>query len=342
MRNESESSENVTVQSWDPRKHIRRAEARDLHLSRGFLRCRPEKWFPAFAQHWASAAESLGCEVRIQEVKPVSSAPRGLEVGFVGSVDDEPIAVLTDAESARRVIEEVTPGASEEAKPIVLEYMARRLLSSMARSWSGPETSVVRFERDLAPKDVSLAGAVKLSVMVNTSQISFWVALGRRMVDRLDGLWRRQIQSAAKVSTNETVIRLELVQLGVPPQMLSDYLKSQTVIDLEVPVSDTVILRLGTKAWMPARLIDVNGKWGCEVLPGPVIAPNIAETSTKLCVELGTVPIDSNSLAELSQVGAGILSDITVSDRVTLNINNDQVAEAQLCIYEGRFAITVK
>jgi flagellar motor switch/type III secretory pathway protein FliN len=284
----------------------------------------------------------LGCEARISEVRPAAFLPRGLEQAFAGAVDDEPLVIALDQESVRTISEEVVPGAQAKSSGVVLEYLVRRFLASLALSWSGPESSKVRFDRPVEPGIISVSGAVKVSFVINTANCSVWIGLGERLVEKLDGLWRRQVQSSARVPQGVSNVHLELAQLGVPPQMLADYLKKGTVIDLEVKASDSVTLRVGNRPWMPARVLDIEGKFGCEMAPGALATPTVPEGTTRLSVELGMIKLDAAAMAELGQAGAVLSTDLPISERVVLVINEDKVGEARLCVYEGRFAIEVQ
>ena len=124
--------------------------------------------------------------------------------------------------------------------------------------------------------------------------------------------------------------------------MLSEYLIKGTVIDLEVKAAESITLKVGDKPWMPARLLDVGGKLGCEMTPGALTVPQIAEGATQLSVEFGSLQLDGAELAELSQAGAVLTTTIPVSGMVNLVINQEKVAEARLCVYEGRFAVEVQ
>lgn len=338
---EENREENISLVPWEPRRYVRKLDPVEVRLSRGFVRSRPEKWFPGLATQWLPLGHSLGVEIKITEVKPVITPPRGLEYGFAGRVDDEPVAILIDADSARVILEAVSPGSTESASGVVMEYMARRLLSSLGLSWSGPESSVVQFDSELDPQSVSTAGAIKLAVLVNSNACVVWIALGRRMVERLDGLWRRQVQSTTKSSGAPSDVHIEIAQLAVPPAMLVDYMRAGTVIDLEVFVSDMVVLRLGNKPWLPARLADVNGRLGFEIVPGPVASAPLPDGTTRLSIEFGKVLFEPATIAEMSQIGSTWESDITLSDQVHMVINGERVAAATLCLYEGRFAISV-
>ncbi len=336
------SGEGHDVQVWEPQRTLRRVHPSNAQLSCGFLRCRPEKWFPAFATHWLPIVHALGIEAKITEIKPVLAKPPVGGLAFVGTVSGEEMVVAMDGAAADSLSDELVPGAGQKAASVVLEYFFRRCIASLALSWSGPESTTVTFKRNADASEVPVVGSIRIACTVNTVSFTVWVGLGQKMVDTFDGLWRRQVQLLSKVSPGRSPLRMEVAQLGVPPQMLAEYLTKGTVIDLEVQASESLTLKVGTKPWMPARLIDVGGFFGCEMTPGAMTISQIAEGATQLSVEIGSLSIEAAQLAELSQSGAILVTPIPVSERVNLVINQEKVAEARLCIYEGRFAIEVQ
>lgn len=337
----SSESGSSGIVPWDPRRALRKVDSDEARLSRGFLRCRPERWFPGFPAHWLPLAHSLGIEFKVLEVKPVLGPPRGLKRGFFCSVDDEPLGIYLDDISSSVILETVVPGANSHAVDIVGEYLARRLLVSLESSWSGPESAVVRFETERDPLSVRTAGAVKFTVDVNGSHSVIWIVLGKMLVERLDGLWRRQIRSSAKSGDGQMDLQAEVAQLAVPPAMLVEYLKAGTIIDLEIPLTDQVTLRLDGKPWLPARMCDIGGKFGIEVLPGPVTSSTVPEGSTRLSIVASQCVTDGLQIAEIAQMGAYWEMETPLSDVVAMVINRDRVAEAKLCSFEGRFALSV-
>ena len=76
--------------------------------------------------------------------------------------------------------------------------------------------------------------------------------------------------------------------------------------------------------------------------PGALTVPQIAEGATQLSVEFGSLELDAAQLAELSQGGAILTTALPLAGLVNLVINQEKVAEARLCVYEGRFAIEVQ
>lgn len=341
MDQQSAEEAALALIAWDPARYVRKLDARESRYSRGFLRSRPEKWFPGFPTHWLPLAHSLGVELKATEVKPVLALPAGLEISFGGTVDGEPVRVAIDNASSRILLNAFIPGGTPAGNEIVLEYLARRFLASLAMSWSGPQSSVVQFDANAVHRETDVAGAVKFAGTVNGEAVSVWLALGKSLVERLDGLWRRQVQSTMKPQESGTNVSIEVSQLAVPPTMLVEYLKSGTVIDLEVAVSDSVTLRLGGKPWQAGRLCDIDGKIGFEISPGPVASPVLPEGTTRLSIQFGAVSLDASAMAEMAQPGAVWATSIALTDAVQLIINGEKVGAANLCCYQGRFAITV-
>ena len=332
-----------TVQEWDHNQYLKRANVEEVRLSRGFLRCRPERWFPSFGNHWLLMQHGVGFEAKIVEVKPHISVPAGIENSFIGTINSEPIAVLFDELASQLIVDEILPGGEKESAEVLLEYLARRLLTTLSMSWSGGEGSIFTFERDLNYKDLVVAGAIKVIVSINSTQFNIWVALGEKLVEQFDGLWRRQLRSSNRLVSSPGAARvtLELVQLGVPSQMLSDYLNPGTVVDLELPVTENVSLRLNGRPWVNGRIMNVGGKLGCEILSSPATVGNSAEGTTKLSIEFGSFEINGDLVNEFSQPGAILTTDLEPSNQVGLFVNDEKMAIANLGVFEGRFAITV-
>jgi flagellar motor switch/type III secretory pathway protein FliN len=337
-----QGSESGDVQPWEGDRSVRRMSEMEALLSRGFLRCRPDRWFPGFSAQWLPVSHAFGCEVTLSDVRTVLEPPPKNGTSFTTRVANEPLVISLDEDSASALAGEVVPGADGFASEVVVEYLMRRLFFSLAASWTGSESASASFLGASSSEGGRIVGSIRLALTVNTSPVVVWFGLGERMVSTLDGLWRRQVQSTTKAPVaGAAQVRLEVAQLGVPPQMLADYLKAGTVIDLEVRASDLITVRVGAKAWMPGRMVNVNGMFGCEVLPGAVSAPAVPDGTTRLAVELGSVALEGPQVAELGQVGAIIVTDSPFSRTVNLVINQEVVGRAQLCTYEGRFAIEV-
>lgn len=326
---------------WEPNRHLLQISPEEVAYSRGFLRCKPERWFPGFAGHWAPLGHLLGMDLRVAEIKPVISYPRDLPIGYVGSVDNEPMGIFLDDGAARFILDPALPGGTDLSRELLLEYLARRLLASLGACWSGPESSKVAFDSEADPSSIDGVGAIKFAVNLNGNSIAIWLVLGRYMVDRLDGLWRRQIQSSVRSNEGDTQVHIEVAQLAVPPSMLAEYLRPGTAVDLESQVTDSITLRVKGKGWVVGKMRAIGSRLGVEISSTQPTALKIPEGSTRLSLSLGSVSLDQGAMAELSQPGAVLDTGIRLSNRLAMLINGEQVGEAGLAVYEGRFAISV-
>jgi len=332
----------LAIAPWEPSRYIKNLSSHEAKLTRGFLQSEPQKWFPGFAVQWIPMAHSFGVEFKVKGVKPELRAPKGLNIGFVGTIDDETVGILTDENSAKALVNALSPGASAAAQNVMLEYLARRLLQSLALSWSGPESTQVLFDTSLNPSHVREAGAVCLELSVNSQNFSIWILLGKFAVERLDALWRKQVRSTSKQNESGAEVSLEVAQLAVPPSMLSEYMKPQAIIDLEVVVSDRLILRTAGKARSVAQMCNVEGKLGIEMTDAPIPNPKLPEGTTRMAIEFGRMRLDASQLSELDQPGSVLTTEIPTSSEVNLVINEEKVGTAELMVYEGRFAMQVK
>lgn len=341
-RGQVSADANGDVESWDPRTVLRAMDPREAGLANGFLRCHPERWCPGFSERWTPFVSTLGCEVRVSEVKPSLLVPDDSALCFQGALERDPIVIAIDERSAQKIAEEIVPRVGQGAHAqLILDYIVQRFIAVLGMCQIVSESAGIKYLGRCEPRDVPIVASVKLTFSVHSTACSLTIGLGQELVERMDKLWRRQVHSSNRNSTAEGQLRFELAQLGVPPQMLSEYLTKGTVIDLETRVSDAVTLRLGHKLFMPARLVDLGGKLACQTIQG--VPPNVTipEGTSRLSIEIASLPVDAATISELAQVGAVAATDVPVSDSVSLSINQERVAEARLCVYQGRYAVEV-
>lgn len=335
----TESAPELVV--WDFQRLLRRVDASQAHFSRGFLQCHPEKWFPGIAAEWLPLTHSLSLELRVSEIKPVLRLPEGLEVGYGGAINGEPFGLFFDRDLVRQILEVVIPGALPESRDIILEYVARRFVTTLAKSWGGGDSSEVQYDQRIDPFSCPYVGAVKLGIVVNGVSASIWIGLGRNIIERLDGLWRRQVQSTGKTSEGSVEIFLEVAQLAVPPADILTYTRSGTVIDLEVPAVDTVTVKSAQKLLFQSQMVNVEGRLGLETLSTPPPQQVLPEGMTRIGIVFGKFSVDSAILSENSQFGSLWDTGVLLSDSVQMILNGDVVATGTLCTYDGRFALSV-
>lgn len=326
---------------WQPERALKECDALEVHFSRGFLRSRPERWFPGFAALWLPLAHSLGIEVQLVEVKPLLHLPPSLEFGFGALVDGESFGILFDATSARIIVDSVAPGSQEYAERTVLQYIARRFVYSLTYCWSAADGSKVEFDGILDPLQEPAAGAVKLTVMINNNYCTLWAALGEKLTERLDGLWRRQIHSQVKTENSVGLVSIEIARVQAPGGDPLNLSLAGTQLDLGTALSDQVVLRLDGKTWLPARLGVCHGYFVIESIAGAAIELDSSENSSTVSVELGRISLDEQKISELSQPGAYFQSSIEASPRIKLFSQDREIASGTLSVLDGQFVVEI-
>lgn len=342
MEQPSGEKSSLPLSPWDPVKVATPIDERTVRYSCGFLRSRPERWFPGFAMHWLPLGHSLGVEFSVLEVKPLLGPPRGLRYGFAGSVDDEPISVFIDEESARTIQDAVLPGAEELGRSTVLEYLVRRFFKSISLNWSGPDSPQILFEPQISPEEMREVGAVKVVLALSATPVVIWILIGKIMVERLDQLWKKQLYSTSRQGGVENSVLFEIGHLTVARSSVPDYIQSGRALDLEIPVSaDVTTLREG-RPWVVSKMRDFDGRFAFETvgmapegeLPGP--------DYVRLSVCLGGGMLPAQRLSEITQPGAVFPSDIALTDRVSLSVQGEKIAEGRLMNYQGRLALVAE
>lgn len=331
------------VEPWAPQRYIRSIDVREARLANGFLRCHPERWFPGFAERWKSLMSIMGCELHIAEVRPTLMLPDDSWECFKGSIEHDAVLIAIEPHTASLIAEELVPNVAPGLRSgMILDYLVQRCMATLGMTQTLSESAGgMVFHGRCTASDVAAVAAVRLLLSINASPCAAVVALGQDLVERMDRLWRRQVHSSARSQLDRGALRVVIAQLGVPPHVLSDYVSKGTIIDLEVPVSDAVTLRIGNKVFMPARLVDIDGMLGCQTIQGVAPALTVPDGTSRMSVEIAASTVDHNILAELAQVGSVFNTGRPMGSRVALIINQDKVAEAQLCVYQGRYAVEV-
>ncbi len=327
---------------WDPNTLLPRVTPTEIEFSRGFLRCQPGQWFPGFSAQWLTLTHSLGLEIKLGSIIPTLQVPTRVARLYAAKVGDQDIALAADDDSLLLIGNAVVPGSSEAGRFILEEYLARRLLASLVLGWAGPQAPQYSFKGKSSLSGLKLGGGLTLGLSINGFQTTISLLLGPGLIEQLDGMWRRQIRSSLGERKATGTWEIDLAQLAVRPASLADYSAAGTVVDLEIPVSDGVMIRTGAGEVLAARLRNCEGEFVLEmsaVAPPPLNQP---EGTTRLAVRLGTYRIDpSVDYTELLQPGTLVRTGLPAMNVAALVVGAEQIARAQLCVYSQRFAMTV-
>ena len=85
---QSEQIDSPKLIPWVPQQTLRMYDSDQVRFSGGFLRSRPERWFPGFSAHWLPLAHALGIEAQLVEIKPLLIVPPALEYLYAGEIGD--------------------------------------------------------------------------------------------------------------------------------------------------------------------------------------------------------------------------------------------------------------
>ncbi|NMC63802.1 MAG: hypothetical protein GYA55_11620 [SAR324 cluster bacterium] len=340
----SDSAAKLAFMPWNPENYLKKCTRIEVAYSRGFLQCMPQHWFPGLAAQWLPLFHALGVDFHILGVKTTLSLPADLsfKCGYKGEIEGEPLVLYLDKHAVRAIQDSVSPNGIDVANSIIIEYLARRILGSFAFSWTASEFTALKYQSMVDSSGPEGIGFVKLSIRINSDACDLWFCLGSKVVDRMDGLWRRQLLTRSKTEIKEEDFIIEIAQLGVEPTAIAKYVRSGTPIDLETIASDRALLRSKNGDAIPIRLVDMDGELAIELNESNSAPMSVSPGTTRLSISLGRLSMDANLLSELRQPGALWSTGLSLSDQTQIVINNEKVADASLGVYQGRFAVNVK
>lgn len=340
-KSDSDSAVDVELAPWRPSSSLRHVDIREVELSRGFLRSKPERWVPNLALHWTPLIDSMGADIRIIEVRPILPPADISGYGVMLAVGNQFMVVSSDENGQNSILDALLPDSIPKARSVVLEYLGRRFLGSLAMSWGGQEPDQVRVFGGIRVDSHEYGGAVKIVAVINGRPTTFFLFLSATLVDELDRLWRLELMSMHRSAPSAQTAFFEIAQLAVPPAALSEYIRSGQAVDLDVPMSDNFVLRIGDSIAMSARMCQVESRLGCEVLSVKSSLPPFPDGFDRFSVVLGTLDCDSTVISEWSQPGVVIDTGVLLGDRIELWVNGVKSGRGVLRSYQGRFAVEV-
>lgn len=338
---------NVPLSIWDPEAALPLVPQEKARYSRGFLPAQPSGWFPRLPEYWLPLFHTLALDVSCRDYQKLFECPDNLGSVAIVEVDGEKAFFGFDAESRQVISQFIIPGCSDAAGEVIIEYLQRRLLATLARSWSGGEPIHGYYLCSGRAETVEIAAALVLNVEIAGEPCVISFGMGPRLLEKLDNCWRtgfaqeKQGYAGDILSDEIHSISVEIAELAVPPAMLIDYVRSGTVIDLEIPVSTEVRLRSDGKPWMDGSICQVQDRIAVEVTSLQTSHFKFPEGTTRLRVEIAQTELDREGIIEHEQPGAILLTDTPLDSRVSLIVSGENVATAMLGEVNGNFAVRI-
>lgn len=343
MSTDSENMEQqnpVGVIQWDPQEALESCSSEEVLFSRGFLRCKPEKWFPGLGAQWLPLAHTFDRPFEVIGLKPTMKLPNITGLVSVALVDNEPLGLYIENTQKEVLLETILPKSHFVAKEVGADYLARRLLMTLVSSWSGPAVNDIEIDAPSEFDPALFAGAIEISVSFSDSQFELWLLLSRKHVEMLDGMWRRQTSSFKRIAGSSD-LRIQIAELAVPEAMIAEYTRTGAIIDLEVPEKRTATLLRGDVPWHKIELARLENSFGMQVLEDANAESALPPGTVRLSIELGHFSGEPEHLAEFSQVGAMMASPVPLTNRIEVRAGGEIVAVGRLCLYQDRFAATI-
>lgn len=314
-----------------------------IRYSRGFLRAGLAGFFPGLETRWLPLAHSFAHTLRVVGVTPMLSPDTSGQKLYLGSFEDELFAVGVEKQAYLSLAEVFASGATEAGAATIIEYLARRFIASLAMTFSASESFSCFFESEAEPSQLSPVASVELRVTANEIEIPLTIFAGERLVQVLDGMWRRHVRSQRRSGFEERQnITFELAQLAVAPEEITEYIRVGSVVDCEANLSGNLLLRLAGKEWKRGRLAVYKNGLAAEVL-GEIVGPlpQLPTGTSRLSINIAQKTATSDDLAEMSQDGAYVGIREVIGSELILTIHDSQVALAEALEFEGRLAYRV-
>lgn len=335
------------ILGWSPSHMLRELEHNEVRFGRGFLLAQPDVLFKEIISYWVPLFHVLNTRVEFVACSMSLDFPDDLErivpVDFNGEIG----VIGTTRESQEIVSNAIVPEADALASDIVFEYIERRMVATLPKGWGRSGSAFqASYLSDELSDSIEVVGAVHLELRIDGAPVHLWFGLGPRITEWLDGDWRNKIIKSRPnplgMAEDESVmLSVELSDLAVPPGLVIDYMRSGTVIDLDIPVSDNVLLKRAGRLWAKGRLCIFGGRFVVEITDLSSKEDIFPSGKTRLAIELGQIELDRDGLSEHAQEGAMLLTRLPVSGDASLVISGERVALGEIGQSDGRFVVTI-
>jgi flagellar motor switch/type III secretory pathway protein FliN len=256
----------------------------------------------------------------------------------------EPAVIGFDMASAERLVQCVVPKAGEHAQDIILEYLEKRFVTTVQKSWVGKSAFSCYHCSSTPLEQIEVAGAVLVDLRVAGEMVRIAIGVGINAIELIDMQWRELlIQETPSDEPLDSLqeFSIELTQLSVPHELLVDFLQPGNVIPLEQEVSDRVIVMKNGEAWASAKLMQFNGRFAAQILEPfpPTTTPS--GDAARILATFAVTELDCAGGIELMQPGALLLTREEIAPNVSLFISGEEVAVAEIGSVDGSFVLTV-
>jgi flagellar motor switch/type III secretory pathway protein FliN len=340
------SNQSVAWEEWEPAVVLEKFNPLEVKYSRGLLRADPQRLFPNIKNHWLPFFHSTAADLVVTRSEIRFEFPPTFERILAIEVDNEPGVIGIDESSENSLIYALIPQCPERARDIVIDYLLRRFLSSLARSWTAPVPMPFYAVNEENESEVEVTASFLLQMTINNAPVSFAVGVGSKVAERLDEAWRGSLSSKDE-SGGAKKMQVDLAEVLVPAELLAEYLRPGGVMNLEIPTKPLVAVRVDGKFLGNATLGQIGGRFGFKIkelqLRRNEQTSNVPGTKavTKVRVELFKADLGNTTIGELRQIGAIFSSPHLLNTKVKLYIQDEMVGSALVGEINGKLALNI-
>lgn len=310
-----------------------------LKYSSGFLVSKPQKWFPGLSSYWSPLANLLNIDFQVVSINLNVISDPMLEQSWLARLGEKEVYLNFSNQNADYFASLILQkmDQADSFQPLLLDYLARRILKSICISWTGSDLGQYIYQG--AVQEVSslgLYGVAKISLAINNRECELELCLGQELVELLDGLWRRQTRS---LNVNDLETKNSLLEIDRIPCTEEQY---ETVIEpgTELPLTITSLnqaqVYLSDEEIYPVKLFQNNQQFVVQSSPDLDI-----NKKQGLHVCLGEMKIDAHAVYSFGHSGCCVRSNLDLSNELLLLYPKKKPVKAILIQTEQGYAVKV-
>jgi hypothetical protein len=325
---------------WNAAEDLPLISPEAIRFSKGFLRSKPEVWFPGFAAYWLPLLHTFNLRQDAVETIPLLDLSSMKGITFYGSLDGEMLTLVISESLFDFIARVELPAASQTAKHLFIEYFARRFLTSISSSWSAQEGAVFQFHSDLGSPPVHCSAGVRLNFRLNGEMLSLIVGMSQGLLEKIDQLWITQtLQGVANID-DSAHIRLVFGSTQLVPSEVGEVLSSGQTVPINSGGSEKILLLLEDRPWLEGRLVRDEGGIAFETIREVEQLEEIEEGMTSVSFELGEIEMSRRDIHLLAQPGAlHQFPHIADQPKAHVYIADKKVGEGALLAYESQLFV---
>ncbi|MGA1190676.1 MAG: hypothetical protein ACO3XO_00195 [Bdellovibrionota bacterium] len=311
-----------------------------IRFSKGFLRSKPEVWFPGFAAYWLPLFHTFDIHQESIETTPLLDLSAVKGITFYGSLDGEMFSLIVSEALFDFIARVELPAASQTAKHLFIEYFARRFMTSLASSWSAQEGAVFQFHSDLGSPPVHCSAGVRLNFRLNGEMLSLVIGMSQGLLEKMDQLWITQMLRGVVHSRDSAGIRIVFGNTMLVPSEVGEVLSSGQMLPMNSGGSEEVLLLLDDTPWLEGKLWRHEGGIAFETIREVKEGVATEEGMTPVTFELGEIELSGRDIHLLAQPGAiHEFPQIADQPKMHIYVASKKVGEGRLLAYESQLFV---